>query len=71
LIVSGFVTSPFDHSRIWSGLASEIRIAEKLLTSSIVLLRAAAWLGGAIPTWGERRRTGRDSKARGECDGDD
>src|SRR5690349_12368946 len=41
-MVSGFVTSPFDHSRIWSGLASEMRIAEKLLTSSIGLLRAAA-----------------------------
>jgi hypothetical protein len=60
LIVSGFVTSPFDQSRIWSGLASEIRIAEKLLTSSIVLLRATAWLGGAMritqgrakPRWG-------------------
>src|SRR5262245_49070702 len=41
-MVSGFVTSPFDHSRIWSGLASEIRIAEKLLTSSIGLPCAAA-----------------------------
>jgi hypothetical protein len=43
LIVSGFVTSPLDHSRIWSGLASEIRIALKLLTSSMLLLRIAAW----------------------------
>src|SRR4051812_25847323 len=43
-MVSGFVTSPFDHSRIWSGLASEMRIAEKLLTSSIGLPCAAvAW----------------------------
>src|SRR3954454_9270463 len=41
-MVSGFVTSPFDHSRIWSGLASEMRIAEKLLTSSIGLPCAAA-----------------------------
>src|SRR3954451_4079559 len=40
-MVSGFVTSPFDHSRIWSGLASEMRIAEKLLTSSIGLPCAA------------------------------
>src|SRR6188768_3774625 len=29
-MVSGFFTSPCDHSRIFSGLASEIRIAEKL-----------------------------------------
>jgi len=28
-MVSGFLTSPFDHYRIFSGLASEIRIAEK------------------------------------------
>src|SRR5262245_23858505 len=27
-MVSGFLTSPCDHSRIFSGLASEIRIAE-------------------------------------------
>jgi hypothetical protein len=47
-MVSGFVTSPFDHSRIWSGLASEIRIALKLLTSSMVLLRVPGWHGDAI-----------------------
>ena len=47
-MVSGFVTSPFDHSRIWSGLASEMRIALKLLTSSMVLLRAVAWLDDAM-----------------------
>src|SRR5512134_3610377 len=29
-MVSGFLTSPCDHSRIFSGLASEIRIAEKV-----------------------------------------
>src|SRR5438093_13448172 len=58
-MVSGFVTSPFDHSRIWSGLASEMRIALKLLTSSMVLLRVAAWLGDAIPTVCERSRAGR------------
>jgi hypothetical protein len=53
------VTTPFDHSRRWSGLASEIRIALKLLTSSMVLLRAAAWLGDAIWTvGGERDRAG-------------
>jgi len=28
LIVSGFFTSPCDHSRIFSGDASEMRIAE-------------------------------------------
>src|SRR5450432_83323 len=28
-MVSGFLTSPCDHSRIFSGLASEMRIAEK------------------------------------------
>src|SRR3954454_3658626 len=28
-MVSGFFTSPWDHSRIFSGLASEMRIAEK------------------------------------------
>src|SRR3954468_11393532 len=38
-MVSGLVTSPFDQSRICSGDASEIRMALKLLTSSIVLLR--------------------------------
>ena len=58
-MVSGFVTSPFDHSRIWSGLASEMRIALKLLTSSMVLLRAAAWLGDAMRTVSERSRAGR------------
>jgi hypothetical protein len=30
LIVSGFFTSPCDHSRIFSGDASEMRIALKL-----------------------------------------
>src|SRR5947207_10947608 len=58
-MVSGLVTSPFDHSRIWSGLASEMRIALKLLTSSMVLLRAAAWLSDAMPTGCERSRAGR------------
>jgi ribosomal protein S7 len=29
LIVSGFFTSPLDHSRIFSGLANEMRMAEK------------------------------------------
>src|SRR5665647_1244408 len=57
-MVSGLVTSPFDHSRIWSGLASEMRIALKLLTSSMVLLRAAVWLGNAMRTVRERRRAG-------------
>src|SRR6185369_1182368 len=28
-MVSGFLTSPCDHSRIFSGLASEMRMAEK------------------------------------------
>src|SRR6266566_1821074 len=63
-IVSGLVTSPFDHSRIWSGLASEMRIALKLLTSSMVLLRVDAWLGDAIRTVSERRRAGRDPAPR-------
>src|SRR5687767_13878610 len=34
-MVSGLVTSPFDQSRICSGDASEMRMALKLLTSSI------------------------------------
>ena len=63
-MVSGFVTSPFDHSRIWSGLASEMRIALKLLTSSMVLLRAAVWLGDAMRTVSERSRAGRDPAPR-------
>src|SRR3954466_10739836 len=63
-MVSGFVTSPFDHSRIWSGLASEMRIALKLLTSSMVLLRAAVWLGNAMWTVGERVRDGHDADPR-------
>ena len=63
-MVSGFVTSPFDHSRIWSGLASEMRIALKLLTSSMVLLRAAAWLGDAMRTVCERGRAGQDAAPR-------
>ena len=63
-MVSGFVTSPFDHSRIWSGLASEMRIALKLLTSSMVLLRAAVWLGDAMRTVSERRRAGRNAAPR-------
>src|SRR6476620_8399521 len=58
-MVSGLVTSPLLHSRIWSGLASEMRIALKLLTSSMVLLRADAWLSGAMPTESERDRAGR------------
>jgi hypothetical protein len=56
-MVSGFVTSPFDHSRIWSGLAREMRIALKLLTSSIGLLRVA-WPGDAIGIWREQQRRG-------------
>src|SRR6478672_9642636 len=63
-MVSGLVTSPFDHSRIWSGLASEMRIALKLLTSSMVLLRVDAWLGDAIRTVSERSRAGRDPAPR-------
>ena len=58
------VASPFDHSRIWSGLASEIRMALKLLTSSMVLLRVAAWLGDAIWTGSERDRAGRAPSSR-------
>jgi hypothetical protein len=64
LIVSGFVTSPFDHSRIWSGLASEMRIALKLLTSSMVLLRAAVWLGDAMCSVSERLRVGHGALPR-------
>src|SRR4029453_8704423 len=63
-MVSGFVTSPFDHSRIWSGLASEMRIALKLLTSSMVLLHAAAWLGDVMRNSDERGRAGRDATPR-------
>jgi hypothetical protein len=59
------VTSPFDHSRIWSGLASEMRIALKLLTSSMVLLRAAVWLGDAMRTVSEQRRVGQGATLRG------
>ena len=66
-MVSGFVTSPFDHSRIWSGLASEMRIALKLLTSSMVLLHATAWLGDVMRTVGERGRAGRDATPRERC----
>jgi hypothetical protein len=58
------VTSPFDHSRIWSGLASEMRIALKLLTSSMVLLHAAAWLDDVMRTDGVQGRAGRDSTPR-------
>ena len=64
-MVSGLVTSPFDHSRIWSGLASEMRIALKLLTSSMVLLRAAVWLGNAMRTVSERSRAGHGAAPRG------
>src|SRR4026209_505969 len=64
-MVSGFVTSPFDHSRIWPGLASEMRIALKLLTSSMVLHHVTAWLGDVMRTGGERDRAGRDSAPRG------
>jgi hypothetical protein len=32
-MVSGFFTSPCDHCRIFSGLASEIRMAEKVVGS--------------------------------------
>jgi hypothetical protein len=34
------------------------------LTSSIVLLSAAVWLGGAIRTCGERQRGGRTALTR-------
>src|ERR1022692_58826 len=37
-MVSGFLTSPNDHARICSGLDSPMRIASKLLTSSIVAI---------------------------------
>jgi hypothetical protein len=63
-MVSDFVTSPFDHSQIWSGLANEMRITLKLLTSSMSLLRAAAWLGDAMRTVCERGRAGRDPAPR-------
>jgi hypothetical protein len=63
-MVSGLVTSPFDHSAIWSGLASEMRIALKLLTSSIVLLSAAVWLGSTIRTCGEHQPGGRAAITR-------
>src|SRR4029453_11431627 len=68
-MVSGFVTSPFDHSRIWSGLASEMRIALKLLTSSMVLLHAAAWLGDVMRNSDERGRAGRGATPRGRGGG--
>jgi hypothetical protein len=35
LIVSGLVTSPDDQPLIWSGEAKPMRIASKLLTSSM------------------------------------
>src|SRR5262245_2472334 len=54
-MVSGLVTSPFDQSRICSGLASEMRMALKLLTSSMSLLRAAR---GAAPGAREPAGTG-------------
>jgi hypothetical protein len=41
-----------------------MRIALKLLTSSIVLLSAAVWLGGAIRTCGEQQRGGRAALTR-------
>jgi hypothetical protein len=41
-----------------------MRIALKLLTSSMVLLRAAAWLGDAMRTVSKRSRTGRDPAPR-------
>src|SRR4029078_11535715 len=66
-MVSGFVTSPFDHSRIWSGLASEMRIALKLLDSSMVLLRDTARPDAVMRTGGERDRAGRDSAPRVRC----
>jgi hypothetical protein len=45
-MVSGFLTSPCDHSRIFSGLASEMRIALKergSLGFSKKLRRCHAW----------------------------
>src|SRR6478672_12142246 len=69
-MVSGLVTSPFDHSRIWSGLASEMRIALKLLTSSMVLLHDTAWLGDVMRTVSEQGQAGRDRTPRGRCTGD-
>ena len=63
-MVSGFVTSPLDHSRIWSGLASEMRMALKLLTSSMVLLRAAVWLGDAMRLVSEQGHAGHDVALR-------
>src|SRR5580765_5044923 len=41
-----------------------MRIALKLLTSSMVLLRVDAWLGDAIRTVSERSRAGRDPAPR-------
>src|SRR6478736_5131115 len=47
---------PLKYQMWLTGLASEMRIALKLLTSSMVLLRAAVWLGGAMRYVSERRR---------------
>jgi hypothetical protein len=41
-----------------------MRIALKLLTSSMVLLHAAAWLSDVMRTVSERGRVGRDATPR-------
>src|SRR5712691_8510558 len=41
-MVSGFLTSPLDHARIWSGVASPIRSSSKKFTSSTVAVASSA-----------------------------
>jgi hypothetical protein len=42
-MVSGLLTSPCDHSRIFSGLASEIRMASKSVMGPVSSLERVSW----------------------------
>src|SRR5579883_1744588 len=57
-MVSGFLTSPRDHNRIWSGEASAILTASKLLTSCMLVLLHQCFL--ALEVDAERARRLRD-----------
>src|ERR1700681_2927698 len=54
-MVSGFLTSPNDHARICSGLASPIRIASKLLTSS-KFIQSSAGIARETPGAGKNAK---------------
>jgi len=55
LIVSGFLISPNDHERIFSGLASDIRIESNTCAGACALKRFMTSWFMPFSLWGPRR----------------